>query len=132
MKKLYRRLASIVMGIILICTVFCTVFFFYIVFRGERPQTVTIDIENVTNKSSIMLTSPSKGVSGLTLHVTGEINGQAYIFASNWEKKELSGKVDWGIYHDWFEPTCVLQYEPVSVTSGKLRIDYTFHSAYRQ
>ena len=127
MKKLYRRLAKIIIGIVLICTVFCTSFFLFIAFSGERSQTVTVNIENVTNKSSITLATPSKGVSGLTIHVTGEINGQAYVFASNWEKKELSGKVDWRIYHDWFEPTCVLQYEPVSVTSGNLRIDYTFY-----
>jgi len=127
MKKLYKQLAKIAIGIVLICTIFCTLLFLFIAFRGERSQTFTVNVGDVTNKSSITLASPSKGVSGLTLHVTGEINGQAYVFASNWEKRELSGKVDWEIYHDWFEPTCVLQYEPVSVTSGNLRIDYTFH-----
>jgi hypothetical protein len=126
MKKLYKRLLYIIVIIVLICTALCAGLFLFIAFSGERSRTVTIDVGDVTNKSSITLTSPSTGVSGLTIHITGEINGQAYVFASNWEKKKLSGKVDWRIYHDWFEPTCVLQYEPVSVTSGNLRIDYTF------
>ena len=127
MKKLYKRLARIAIYIVLVCAIFCTGLFLFIAFTGERTQTLTTNVEDVTGKSDIMLTAPSINVSGLTLHLTGEINGQAYIFASNWEKKKLSGKVDCGIYHDWFEPTCVLQYEPVSVTSGNLRIDYAFH-----
>jgi hypothetical protein len=126
MKKLYKQLARIALVIALVCTIFCVGFFLFIAFSGERTQTLTIYVKDVTKKSDITLTSPSINVSGLNLHVTGEINGQAYIFAGNWEKKKLSGRVDWGIYHDWFEPTCVLQYEPVSVTSGNLRIDYTF------
>jgi hypothetical protein len=130
MKKLFRRLAGVILCVLLVCLVLYGLFLMFIEFSLERPQTFTIDVGDVTNKSSIILNSPSKDVSGLTLHVTGDINGHAYVFASDWEKKELSGKVDCGIYHDWFTPTCVLYYEPVSVTSGKLRIDYTFLSAF--
>ncbi len=130
MKELFRRLAGVILGVILICLVLYGIFLVFTEFRLERPQTITIDVGDVTGKSSITLESPSKDVTGITIHVTGDINGHAYVFASDWEKKELSGKVDCVIYHDWFTPTCVLQYEPVSVTSGKLRIDYTFLSAF--
>jgi len=129
MKELFRRLAGAILGVLLVCLVLYGLFLIFIEFSLEPPQTFTVNVGDVTNKSSITLATPSKDVSGITLHITGDINGHAYIFASDWEKKELSGKVDCGIYHDWFKPTCVLQYEPVSVTSGKLRIDYTFLSA---
>jgi hypothetical protein len=84
-------------------------------------------VEDVTNKSSITLTSPSKDVSGLSLHVTGYIDGQAYISVLNWKKEELSGKVNKLMSCDGYKPSFVLEYEPISVTSGNLRIDYTFY-----
>ncbi|MFA5252427.1 MAG: hypothetical protein WC454_07570 [Phycisphaerae bacterium] len=130
MKELFRRLAGVILWVLLVCLVLYGIFLLFTEFSLESPQTFTIDVGDVTGKSSITLASPSKDVLGLTIHVTGDINGLAYVFASDWEKRELSGKVDCRIYHDWSAPTCVLQYEPVSVTSGKLRIDYTFLSAY--
>jgi hypothetical protein len=130
MKELYRRPASIILYVLLVCLVLYGLFLVFAEFRLERPQTITIDVGDVTKKSSITLTSPTKDVVGLTIRVTGDINGRAYVFTGNWEKKELSGKVDCVIYHDWSAPTCILYYEPVSVTSGNLRIDYTFLSAF--
>jgi hypothetical protein len=131
MKKLFRRLASIILSVLIVGLVLYSLYLFFIEFSLEVPQTLAVNVGDVTNKSSITLTSPSKDVIGLTLRVTGDINGHAYVYASDWEKKELSGKVDCAIYHEWSTPTCVLQYEPVSVTSGKLRIDYTFDCSYR-
>jgi hypothetical protein len=96
-----------------------------IIYGCENKKAVTVS--DLTIRSSITLISSLKEVSGLSLHITGQINGRAHLFASNWDKKELSGTVDMAIYHDWFEPTCLLQYEPVSVTSGSLKIEYTFH-----
>ena len=131
MKKLYRKLAGVILGILLVCLVLYFVYLMFIEFRTESPQTFTVNVGDVTKKSSITLATPSKDVTGLTIRVTGDINGHAYVFAGDWEKKELSGKVDCVIYHEWSAPTCVLQYEPVSVTSGKLRIDYTFLRSFR-
>lgn len=130
-KKLFRRLAGVILGVLLVCIVLYSLYLFFIEFRLEVPQTFTVNVGDVTNKSSITLASPSKDVTGITIRVTGDINGHAYVYARDWEKRELSGRVDCVIYHDWSAPTCVLQYEPVSVTSGKLRIDYTFHCSFR-
>ena len=126
-KKLKRRLATIVIAALLAFLAYLTFSRIFSGFDEERPQTLTVFVEDVTNKSSITLTSPSQKVSGLSLYVTGNIDGRAYISVLDWRKEELSGKVNKLISCDGRMTTCVVQYEPISVTSGNLRIDYTFH-----
>ena len=86
-----------------------------------------MQVPDVTSTNAIPLTTARKSVSGISLQVRGTLGGAAYISAGNWEKEKLSGIVDWQVYHDWFQPTCVLHYEPVAVTSGTLTVAYTFH-----
>ena len=95
---------------------------------GSRSGSVRI--ADVTKTNSISLTSSYSGVggdgpSGITLHIHGQIDGSAYVYASNWETTKLSGTVEWRIYHDWFQTNCVLHYIPESVRSGELTVDYT-------
>lgn len=66
--------------------------------------------------------------SGLSVHVTGEIDGMAEVWAGNWEPKRLSGRVDSRVYHDWFSPDCTFHYRPVGgPVSGRLVVRYQFH-----
>ena len=97
---------------------------------GSRSGSVRI--ADVTKTNSISLTSGYSGVggdlpSGITLHVHGQIDGSAYVYAGNWETTKLSGTVEWRIYHDWFQTNFVLHYVPESVRSGELTVDYTIH-----
>ena len=65
--------------------------------------------------------------SGLSVHITGEIDGVAEVGANNWEVQRLSGRVDWRVYHDWFSPDCTLHYRPVGRVSGRLVVRYQVH-----
>ena len=77
----------------------------------------------LTGSSSHLLGNPS----GLSVHIMGEIDGVAEVWADNWEPERLSGRVDWRVYHDWFSPSCTLHYRPVGQVSGRLVVRYQFH-----
>lgn len=85
-------------------------------------------LPDVSQPADLALTSGGgKYTSGLSVHITGEINGEVEVWASNWKPQRLSGRVDWRVYHDWYEPTCTLHYRPVGKVSGELEIHYQFH-----
>ena len=91
----------------------------------SRPRTT--HVPDVTQTNVLALSTSQQSVSGISLHIRGRLDGKAHVVAGNWEKHTLSGTVDWQVYHDWFEPTCALHYEPVAVTSGSLTVEYEFH-----
>jgi hypothetical protein len=66
------------------------------------------------------------GVTGLTIWVTGEIDGEAEVWAGSWDHQRLSGKVDWRVDRDWYESDCQIHYRPHGVTKGTLKIRYSF------
>ena len=88
-------------------------------------------LPDVSKQADIVLTSGGRGLlrtqSGLSIHITGDIDGVAEVWASNWGVQRLSGRVDWQVYHDWFSPDCTLHYQPVGPVSGRLAIRYRFH-----
>ena len=66
--------------------------------------------------------------SGLSVHIMGQIDGEAEVWAPNWEPQRLTGRVDYRVYHDWFAgPTCTLHYRPLGEVSGGLVVRYKFH-----
>ena len=76
----------------------------------------------------ILIDKGSRLTSGLSVQITGEIDGVADVWADNWEPIRLSGRVDWRVYHDWFSPDCTLHYRPVGgPVSGRLVVRYQFH-----
>ena len=91
----------------------------------SRKRVTTIP--DPTKPTVVTLTGGNGSPSGVSIRITGEIDGTAEVYAGNWDRKKLSGVVDWQIYHDWFEPTCDLHYEPSGVSSGSLTIEYTIH-----
>ena len=81
---------------------------------------------DVTATNSFTLVSHRGSVSGISLHIQGQLDGTGYVYAANWPTQALSGAVDWKIYHDWFETNCIIYYYPVGVHTGALSIQYEF------
>lgn len=96
-----------------------------VVLSSLEPTPRTVVVEDVTKANVVTLADDGDFQSGVTLHIFGEIDGKAVVYHSH-EKTVLSGKVGWRYHHDWFEPTFELRYEPVSVRSGHLTIEYIF------
>lgn len=77
-------------------------------------------------------------VHGLKIKLDGKLNGTAMIRvfeADNPDKIERekmigSGKVD-GLFldQDWSADDCRMEYEPLSATSGELKIEYSFKTS---
>ena len=88
----------------------------------------TAPLPEAGQPAELALTGGGGGLqSALSVHITGEIDGVAEVWASNWEVEQLSGRVDWRVYHDWFLPDCILHYRPVGHVSGRLVVRYRFH-----
>ncbi|MGL6072915.1 MAG: hypothetical protein ACRC8S_02015 [Fimbriiglobus sp.] len=67
------------------------------------------------------------GTSGLSFHITGEINGVVEVWVDHWKPVRLTGKVDWRTYSDWFQPSCTFYYRPVDgPVTGQLVVRYQF------
>jgi len=88
----------------------------------------TIELSDLTKPTVSRLTaSTGDSPSGISIHITGKIDGEVEIWADNWERQRLSGTVNVQIYHDFFESQCDLHCEPRGVASGKLAVRYKFH-----
>lgn len=60
------------------------------------------NVVDVSKAQTLVLTTAVSDVSGLTLHIHGQLDGEAIVSASNWEPRKIGGKVDFKAYHDWF------------------------------
>ena len=109
-----QALAAIAAGSLLVILLGCS----------DRGAVVVSDVA-ATN--DFTLKSRGRLISGLALHVRGQLDGTGYIYAANWETQALSGTIDWKIYHDWFEKNCTLHYRPEGVRTGSVTIEYEFH-----
>jgi len=70
---------------------------------------------------------PMGSITGISVWITGDINGQAEMWADNRDRIRLNGTIDLKAYHDWFEPSCHLYFEPQGRVFGKLVVRYKFH-----
>lgn len=126
-KKIVILIAAIIiMCVILLRFVLAPILLDVLISEG---QSVSVRIDDVTKTHKLVLTTSRDlmSISGISIHVTGYLDGTATIVASNWEPKKLSGKIDWQIYHDWFSNTCEIDYLPENVSQGKLTLEYIFH-----
>jgi hypothetical protein len=93
----------------------------------------TAHIPDVAQPADLVMTArygdgwPMSSVNGLSLRVTGEIDGEAEVWTADGSPRLVSGRVDLLVGHDWFQPTCHLHYRPKGVTKGKLIVRYQFH-----
>ena len=91
------------------------------------PGWQTHEIADVTQEFDIALSALSDNVSGISIWVTGQIDGNAEISAPDWDRQFVFGKVGFRAYHDWFDRDCHLHYRPLGVKSGTLTVRYQFH-----
>jgi len=98
---------------------------------NRKPQTGpnSFVIANVAKASTNVLLSGRRfgDLSGITLHVYGELKGTGAVGIDHYPAQRLSGVVDWRIYRDWFETNCTFYYLPSGVVTGHLSVDYRFH-----
>jgi hypothetical protein len=94
----------------------------------RNPGPTNLAISDATQTNALCLVSPHRGgfVSGLTLHIQGHLDGTGYVYAANWPTQALSGAIDWRMYEDYFQNSCVVHYHPVGVRTGSLSILYEF------
>jgi hypothetical protein len=87
----------------------------------------TLTVPDVCHAADIDLAAGSGSINGVTVWLSGSIDGTAEIWAEGWDRQIVSGQVDWRVYHDWFSQGCKLHYQPQGVTNGKLVVRYRFH-----
>jgi hypothetical protein len=89
----------------------------------------TFVIADVAKTSTNILLSGRRfgDLSGITLHVYGELQGTGKVAIEQYPAQRLTGVVDWRIYRDWFETNCTFYWVPSGVVTGHLSVDYSFH-----
>jgi len=91
-------------------------------------QRHALQIPDATKTNQFILASRfGEFVSGIAIHITGELNGSALVILSGQATQEISGVVDWKKYEHLSASNCVLDYWPQHVTGGHLTVDYVFH-----
>ena len=83
-------------------------------------------ILDVREPADFILSARSDGVNMVQVCVTGEIDGEAEIGNDQWGDARLSGRVNWRVSHDWFQPDFPLRYRPHGATKGQLVIHCKF------
>ena len=87
-------------------------------------------IADITKKELITLTKDEREHNVVSRHILilGHIDGSAIIrtYGANQVIEEIKGKVRLRIGGDWYQDKCLIEYEPIDVTSGELRIKYRF------
>lgn len=86
-------------------------------------------VSDVSQAQRLTFRTATEYPSGVSLRVRGQLKGVASITTveDRWEPHQVSGDVDWQVYHDWFYPTCTFEYSPSNVTAGHLSFELTFH-----
>lgn len=98
-----------------------------------RYETKQVVIQDVTKPQLIALsTTAYSGVNGdlptcIEVRIFGEIDGVAFVHVSGWGTNKLNGTVDWKKQADWAHTNCVIDYAPMGVRSGNLKIKYGFY-----
>jgi hypothetical protein len=104
--------------------VLLTIFF---VALYNKKQLVTID--DVTNTTTIRLSNPKpqEYFGAICILITGRIDGTASVGTGGYLDRHISsGKVYVKIHGEWYDQECLLEYKPVNVSSGSLKIRYYY------
>jgi hypothetical protein len=126
MKALKRRWKLIAVAVAILAALFCAAF----IALAGYTQTQTVKAVSVAQ--SLTFRDPAfvphiTSISGVTLRVRGHIDGTATVQAENWTPQQISGDVDWSVYHDYFSSSIVIDYSPTNVTAGSLNFSLTFN-----
>ena len=97
----------------------------------EHSQVIKMEISNVTAPQVLLFKLPPDRhpamVSGLSMQISGNLDGTAYVYAVSHPTQWLSGTISVQTYDDWSGGDCVLHYVPETVNTGKLVITCRFH-----
>ncbi len=104
----------------------------------QPPAVMTIREVNEHQLIRLRKNLDSGLVSGLKIKLNGQLNGTAMIRIFEAENPDKiyrekmigAGKVD-GLFmdQDWYAGDCRMEYEPLSATSGELKIEYNFKTS---
>jgi len=104
-----------------------------------HQPTSAITLDNVGSRQLLRLRKnfDSGSVHGLNMRIRGHLNGTAVMRlfdAENaskvyQEKIVGSGDVDTRMGGDWYSDDCRIEYEPLSATTGGLKVEYIFKSS---
>ena len=90
----------------------------------------SVQIENISAAETIVLEAESEYPSSIRISGRGKIEGAAKISlmvdGKAYRTEELSGKVDFEWFNDWYSEEAVLKYKPGTVKSGNLTLKYRF------
>ena len=104
-----------------------------IIGKSLMPWDNSIKINDVTQKMAITIFSNKNGIAVIRILITGYIDGKATIKQGNGDNVTYTyelkaGEVYLPIETDWYEKKCIIEYSPVGVKSGNLRIRYKFEN----
>lgn len=92
-----------------------------------------VEIKDVTKPEIVVLRS-FKPVSGISVRINGSLDGTATIERAYTNERRMygpqqlgPGTVSFKTGGDWYSEKCIIYYEPGSVRSGHLTIEYKFH-----
>lgn len=89
----------------------------------------TTQIADVTKPATLSLSpAPRQGVSvyGLSLHISGEIEGEAEIWGDELGTNRITGKFEVKRNGDYYATNCVIEYRPIDVRAGRILIQHEF------
>jgi hypothetical protein len=72
----------------------------------------------------------SRGIeipSGLSIRITGRLEGRAILEVGSTEPMLISGEIDERRYCDFFDSHCLVKYRPEENATGHLVLSYRFH-----
>ena len=104
-----------------------------------RQPTSAITLDNVGSRQLLRLRKnfDAGSVHGLNIRIRGHLNGTAVmrLFDAETPSKIYqdkiigSGDVDTRMGGDWYSDDCRVEYNPLSATTGALKVEYIFKSS---
>jgi hypothetical protein len=122
-----QRLAMALAG--LLCAGVLAVVGWLTLFRlaGDRWKATQLPDVSQPIDLTIAGDGPIHGIqSMLTIHIIGELDGEAALSIEDRDPYRLKGQVNFRTCCDWYSSRCTLHYRPIGKVSGKLVIHYRF------
>lgn len=106
----------------------------YTVLTYQEHYDQRIDIADVTKSQVLILQKkPDQGnIVSMNIHCSGKLEGAAQLVlmlnGAPYKDEFMKGKVNFTWGGDWYSDSIELRYQPSSITSGQLIIDYSFYT----
>ena len=129
------RVHVVLFNVFVCSTVFLMLWVGAIVLVNELGNWNSVVIADVSQPIRLTLENRPMGwwfpfdldASGLSVRITGDINGTAEVSVAHYPVERLSGKVDWMCGGDFFTNECLMEYKALGPVSGTLTVHYKFY-----